>query len=74
MVRYHRCYACDGTRYELVMGEEICPQCVGTGRDLKEDLWAGPCGKCNNSRKVTYCRRDPSRPCRSCNGTGTVAY
>ena len=74
MSRERRCGACNGTGYELVMGEEICPGCAGSGRDNQSDLWSEPCRTCNGRKKVSYCRRDPNKSCRACNGRGTVRY
>jgi DnaJ-class molecular chaperone len=68
-----KCGTCDGTGHELEMGEETCPNCVGTGRDKFSDLWAEPCGRCNGRGRVTYCRRS-TRPCRSCNGSRVIYY
>lgn len=71
--QYRRCGTCNGSGYELCMGQETCPGCAGTGRDKDSDLWAEPCRTCNGKGKIDYCRRD-TRPCRSCRGTGTIEY
>lgn len=68
-----RCYECNGTGRVLEMGEETCPNCVGTGRDKNSDLWAEPCRKCNGKGRVPYCRRGRT-PCSRCNGTGLISY
>ena len=48
---------------------EICPDCVGTGRDLNEDCWATPCIYCNGSGRISKpCRKR----CQMCNGSGWV--
>lgn len=73
MPRHRRCGACDGTGHPLVMGEETCSSCAGSGRDTKSDLWSEPCLTCNGKGKVTYCRRGHGS-CHSCNGTGTIEY
>jgi DnaJ-class molecular chaperone len=81
MPRHRRCGTCDGTGQELEMVEEQCPHCAGTGagtgRDKSSDLWAGPykniCRYCNGTGRRSYCRRS-IRPCRSCDGSGTVQY
>lgn len=73
-MRNARCPTCNGTGSELVMGEETCGHCAGTGRDTKSDLWAEPCNRCNGTGRVSYCRRDHRYPCRTCHGSGTVSY
>lgn len=65
------CPQCNGKGSYLAMGEEPCPNCAGTGRDTRSDLWAEPCLKCNGKGRVTYCR---NFPCTSCHGTGTARY
>lgn len=69
--RYVKCQDCDGTGHELIMGEETCPGCAGSGRDKYSDCWSEPCRTCNGKCVVTYCRRDTS-PCRGCNGEGVI--
>lgn len=71
--KYYRCQACNGTGYELQMGQETCPDCAGTGRDKTSDLWAEPCRKCNGKGKVTYCRRGTT-PCSVCKGRKVIEY
>lgn len=66
-----KCLACSGTGYPLVMGEEKCSECMGTGRDTRSDLWAEHCKNCNGRGKVAFCRRD-YRPCRECGGSGVL--
>jgi len=66
-----RCLACDGTGHPLVMGEEKCNDCMGTGRDTRSDLWGEHCKNCNGRGKVAFCRRD-YRPCRECGGLGVL--
>ena len=63
------CPSYGGTGKTLTMGERLCDGCAGTGRDLKEDLWAGYCRKCNGKRKVPYCE---SRTCSRCRGVGKL--
>ena len=72
--RMMRCSACDGTGYDLVMGEETCWKCCGTGRDFNSDVWSEPCRNCNGRGKTTYCRRDPRYPCHVCHGAKVVSY
>jgi hypothetical protein len=63
------CPACSGKGSYQEMGEEKCGPCMGTGRDLKEDLWAAPCRTCNGRGKITYCRRVT---CGRCHGNGWI--
>lgn len=67
-----KCYDCDGTGKSLEMGEETCPQCVGTGRDKNSRLYAQPCRRCNGTGRVYY--RRPGRICNRCGGSGTLQY
>ena len=68
-----KCFQCDGTGHRLIMGEEPCPRCGGTGRDKRSNCWSKACGNCNGVGKVSFCRRDP-RPCFQCQGCGYVDY
>ena len=63
------CPSCRGRKHILGMGERICDGCAGTGRDLREDLYAGPCRKCNGKGRVTYCE---NRICGTCRGLGKI--
>jgi DnaJ-class molecular chaperone len=70
-----QCYICDncqGSGYELVMGVEKCPPCLGTGRDPKSDLWSEICRFCNGSGSRSYCRRDSRYVCHTCGGRGRL--
>ena len=67
-----KCGLCEGTGCPLIMGEETCPRCAGTGRDKTSDLWSEPCLSCNGHKKVTYCRRSHIASCTPCNGFGFV--
>ena len=61
---------CRGAKKMLVMGEENCINCAGTGRNIKSNCWSQPClRRCNNGR-VAYCRHEV---CNHCNGAGTMA-
>lgn len=71
--RVVRCSACDGTGKLLVMGEELCGYCAGSGRDLKEDLYAGYCPRGCNRGRIPYCRRGP-QDCNVCHGKRVIEY
>ncbi len=72
MSRRVMCGECGGNGYRDQLDIETCSSCVGTGVDLKEDLWAGPCRApgCNGG-KVTVSRRIT---CLRCGGTGYEGY
>lgn len=57
------CGSCGGKGKYQEMGIENCGKCLGTGRDLKSDIWAEPCMYCNGSGKKTYCRWVNCKPC-----------
>lgn len=59
---------CHGGRITSIGYSETCHSCAGTGRDLKEDLYAGYCRTCNGRGKV----QRPSQTCNVCNGRGYV--
>lgn len=68
-----RCTGCNGTGRQMEMGEEICHNCAGTGRDVHSDLWAEPCRSCNGRGKKPYCGPSPrGRPCMHCGGKGLI--
>lgn len=64
------CPTCAGTRGYDSIGTEPCPDCVGTGRDLKSDLWSEPCRFCQGNKYITYTRWNK---CVTCNGLGSVS-
>lgn len=62
-----KCNSCNGMGKNQVMGMETCFKCVGTGRDMNQELWAFPCTRCNGAMRTPYNRFED---CRSCGGTG----
>jgi len=70
--RFRRCGSCNGTGKELETGIENCAECIGTGRNKRDD-WNSPCPHCRGSGRVVYTRRG-NKPCRVCNGSGTQRF
>lgn len=52
-----QCLYCGGKGYTFEMGEEICVACMGSGRDIKSNLWHKQCSICNGKNTVSYCRK-----------------
>lgn len=52
-------------------GKSICPSCVGTGRDMKSDVFSEPCRRCGGKGTISY-RRRSNRKCYLCGGTGSL--
>ena len=67
-----QCGSCQGSGKGLVMGEEKCCRCMGTGRDTQTEFWAGYCSKCGGNGRTSYCRREGT--CTACNGSGRLHY
>jgi molecular chaperone DnaJ len=62
-----QCSACRGKGKYEVVGEETCSSCVGTGRDMKSDLYSDYCRRCNGKGKIPYIG---NKTCSRCNGKG----
>ena len=64
------CNICDGSGYNLVLGQYPCSRCAGTGRDYHPGIGLDPgtpCSWCSGSGNVTETRHEQ---CRHCSGTG----
>lgn len=66
-----RCRNCGGDGYGIETQRIPCGGCAGTGRDMKEDLYAGYCRKCNGSKYEILKIR---RTCMRCGGNGRDPY
>ena len=65
------CDRCGGNGKILVMGEEACSKCAGTGRNMRSALMSMPCLACNGKGRVPYCRYEI---CKYCRGSRKLAY
>ncbi len=73
MSKHHQriCPTCNGKRYVLNSGVELCSGCTGTGKDTTAPLWAGTCPYCGGTGKQPFSRYEP---CKTCGSMGIVKY
>lgn len=66
-----QCVQCRGHGRYQNAGYRWCSGCAGTGRNMKEDLYAGWCDKCKGSKSEAYLE---TITCDFCCGAGYIEY